>query len=206
MDGRERERRLDALEDNNKIRKDTERVWVILMVLVFLTLAVDTSMDRSLSMVYIALGVGGVVLLYAIYSYDCTQVEERLGGIAERAEPVSCTVEDSHICEIAYGYYGGQRSYYPAVEFCYERDGDTHWSVYPYPDGISERHSLRDAQSLADEIASAADGAAYYDPQTDQAFLINEPQMAAVRQWTDRIVIFVLFYIICTFGFMLLPA
>lgn len=180
----ELERRFDAMRDN--ISNDKRFEWLyIVLTLLLLAVALhlgQTSRGTPFLLGFVALAAGAGYLVYALYRRDCSKREERLRSIADRAVPVPCTVEDSYVCDIR-GDNDPEWGYCPAVEFSYQRNGATNLSVYPFPDGISHQSTREEARQGAEWLASQADGTAYYDPETDQAFLHKEPQTAAVRQW-----------------------
>ena len=189
MDEQELERRLDAMRDNSS--NDERFVWLyiimsLLLLAVALYLGPDTSRGIPFVLGFSVIAVAAGFLVYVLYRRDCWKREQRLRAIANRAVPVPCTVEDSHACDIRESS-DPDWGYCPAVEFTYQRNGTTNWSVYPFPDGISHQSSKEEAKQGAEWIEKQADGTAYYDPETDQAFLHNEPQTAAVRQWSGSV-------------------
>ena len=201
MDERELERRFDEMRDNIRFHKQGVSKLLLfgplLLALLGVVLASEGFGVGSLLLpnpnVVVGYGFGALMLglaaVYVIhYRRRRSQVSQRLRGMADGAVPVDCTVGETHVFEIAYGYYGSVRRYYPAVAFEYERDGTTHRSVQPYPDGISSGSgNLQDAERMATEIADRADGTAYYDPATDQAFLVADPQTDALNQWNGEL-------------------
>lgn len=198
MDERELERRLDAMRDTSS--NDTRFEWLyivmsLLLIGVIVYLGPDTSRDIPFLLGFTALAAVPGILVYLLYRLDCRKREQRLRSISERAVPVPCTVEDSHACDIRESN-DPEWGFCPAVEFTYQRNGATNWSVYPFPDGISHQGTREEAQEGAERLADLADGTAYYDPETDQAFLHNDPQTAAVSQWSGSILQNVFMYCI----------
>jgi hypothetical protein len=188
MDERKLERRFDEMRE--KIALQGQGVYRVLMVaplivsLIGMLLKIARPDSVVIRYAFGALIPSLTVMSFVYYARRREQVKRRLHSIADRAVPVDCTVGEIHVFEIAHGAYASGRKYFPAVEFEYERDGTTHWSVYPYPDGISRgSNDLQEAERLARELASQADGTAYYDPATEQAFLVDEPETRAVNQW-----------------------
>ncbi|WP_459193632.1 hypothetical protein [Halosimplex sp. J119] len=98
----------------------------------------------------------------------------------ERAEPVPCSVCDTHVINKSdwVGLWDRNR-YLPVVEFVYERAGERERSFFAYPYGVhtssfDEQTSAREASQMTE----LAGDTAYYDPETEQAFLFDDPNDA----------------------------
>lgn len=114
---------------------------------------------------------------------ECTRRRQMIA----RAEEVPCSVENTDV--VVRGKFSkGPPQYVPVVEFTYEHDGTERRSQNGYPGRASGRtRSLNPAQASAETFADAE--RAYYDPETDQAFLVDDPRCGMAGQLMKSLVL-----------------